>query len=175
MESISSPIIIKRNAVDDAESARDESSGRKRTTKEIIEEIEESYDNIIIDCFRYLGCASLKEVHQMTLNEYSYRMLAYRLSVVDKDENDHKQAWLNVTVNNEKEVGSGKNKKRERIFKNFTDFYDKEKEIDKILNVGQQHNGHKKEVIKKKKIETTSGFDARKAARMAAKLNRSKG
>lgn len=111
----------------------------------------------------------------MTLNEYSYRMLAYRLSVVDKDENDHKQAWLNVTVNNEKEVGSGKNKKRERIFKNFTDFYDKEKEIDKILNVSKRQISEKKEVIKKKKIETTSGFDARKAARMAAKLNRAKG
>ena len=39
----------------------------------------EAYENILINCFRYLEITDLSEIERMTLYEYEVRLLAFQL------------------------------------------------------------------------------------------------
>jgi hypothetical protein len=56
-------------------------------------------------------------------------MEAAQLRAVDKDYRNHLQAFLNFAVQAEKKAGKGKTKP---VYKRFKQFYDYEKEVQKI-------------------------------------------
>lgn len=63
----------------------------------------------------------------MTLYEYEVRMLACRLRRLDGERDLYMQAWVNH------QVKATRGKKAEPYFKNFTKFFDYEKEEKNIL------------------------------------------
>ncbi|THB62176.1 hypothetical protein [Vagococcus silagei] len=72
--------------------------------------------------------SNIKEIESMTVYEFNVRMLSYRLSELDKQQDLHLQAWLNQMVQATK--GSGKNvKPYYRSFKEFFDFETYQNEI----------------------------------------------
>ncbi|MGN7284341.1 hypothetical protein ACTHP3_05235 [Shouchella rhizosphaerae] len=103
-----------------------------RKSDEKIMTSEDTYNEIIINCFRYLGINSLYEAEILTLKEYQVRMKAYQLKRVDKEFEMHHQAWINNQVKATKEVG----KKPVPIYKTFKEFYDYEAQVKEIHNPG---------------------------------------
>ncbi|WP_143804718.1 hypothetical protein [Paraliobacillus ryukyuensis] len=92
------------------------------------------YENIILNCFRFLKFKNLYEVEVLTLYEYQLRMQAYRLSRVDHEYDMHMKAWLNNQVKGTKEQGN----KQVPIYKKFTQFFDYEKRLKEIEKPLQQ-------------------------------------
>ena len=86
-----------------------------------------------MNCFRYLGYTSFRDVDQLTIPEYKLLMQAVRLKQVDMDYRNHLQAFLNFAVKAEKKTG--KNKSRP-VYSKFLKFYDYKKEIEKAQNGG---------------------------------------
>lgn len=64
-------------------------------------------------------------------------MEAVRLKQVDLDYRNHWQAFLNFAVKAEKKTG--KNKSRP-VYKNFKQFFDYKKEIEKVTNPEKERN-----------------------------------
>ena len=67
--------------------------------------LEETYHEIIINCFRYLNFTSLYHIEILTLREYALRVRAFQLQQIDKEYRMYKQAWLNHQVTLTKEQG----------------------------------------------------------------------
>ncbi|SHK31616.1 hypothetical protein [Hespellia stercorisuis] len=88
------------------------------------------YRQIALNCFRYLDFKSFAEVDRLTMPEYKLLMKAVRLREIDKDYRNHLQAFLNFSVKAEKKVGKNKSKP---VYKRFTNFYNYEKEVEKVL------------------------------------------
>lgn len=65
----------------------------------------------------------------MTFPEYKLLMEAVKLKEVDKDYRNHLQAFLNLAVKAKKKAGKNKQKP---VFSRFKQFYDYEKEIEKV-------------------------------------------
>lgn len=93
----------------------------------------DTYNEIIINCFRYLGINSLYEAEILTLKEYQVRMKAYQLKKIDKEFDMHYQAWVNNQVKAAKEMG----KKSVPVYKKFKDFYDYEARMKEIHDPGR--------------------------------------
>jgi len=87
------------------------------------------YEEIIINCFRYLGFTSLYDIKILTLQEYLLRMKAYRLQQVDKEYDMHLQAWHNHRVTWTKEQGN----KQVPVYRTFKEFFDYEKRLKEVL------------------------------------------
>lgn len=96
-------------------------TGTKPTERVDIEEI-------IINAMRFFGY-SLHEAEEMTLREYSYMMHVFNLKRIDQERDLHMQAYLNHAVTSTKSIG----KKQVPAYKTFKDFYDYEKEINRLL------------------------------------------
>lgn len=79
---------------------------------------------------RYLGYTSLEQVDRLTIPEYELLMEGVQLRLVDQDYRNHLQAFLGLQVRAEKKTGKNK---RKPVYRTFRDFYDYEKEINKIL------------------------------------------
>ncbi len=62
----------------------------------------------------------------MTLREYELRMLAFKLSQVDEEMKQHRQAFLN-------DAARARDKKGEPIYKEFSSFYNYEERINETL------------------------------------------
>lgn len=73
----------------------------------------------------------------MTIPEYELLMEAVKLKHVDMDYRNHLQAFLNFAVKAENKVG--KNKSRPRFTK-FKQFYDYEKELEKVKGKGKEES-----------------------------------
>ena len=86
------------------------------------------YQQIALDCFRYLDFKSFAEVDRLTIPEYELLMKAVRLKQVDMDYRNHLQAYLNFAVKAEKKSG----KKSKPVYTKFKKFYDYEAEIKKV-------------------------------------------
>lgn len=80
---------------------------------------------------RYLGINNLKEIDRLTISEYELRLKVYRLKKLDEQELLHQQAWANWQVQATKTQG----KKEVPVYRNFQDFFDKEKFENEILGV----------------------------------------
>lgn len=62
----------------------------------------------------------------MTLKEYELRLKALRLQNVDESYKEHRQAFLNFSVQAMKPAGKGK---QVPVYRTFRKFYDYEKEL----------------------------------------------
>ena len=91
----------------------------------------EEMNYIILDCFRYFGFTSFKQVDQLTLAEYELMMEALELRMLDESLHEHRQAFLNFAVKAEKKAGKGKTKP---VYKRFRQFFDFDKELKKMKN-----------------------------------------
>ncbi|MBU5267916.1 hypothetical protein KQI21_14130 [Virgibacillus proomii] len=89
---------------------------------------EETYHEMIINCFRYLNFTSLYQIEILTLREYALRVRAFQLQQIDKEYRMYKQAWLNHQVTLTKEQG----KKQVPIYRRFKDFFDYEKHLKEV-------------------------------------------
>lgn len=74
---------------------------------------------------------SLEEVDRLTIAEYKLLMEGVRLKEIDKDYRNHLQAFLNFAVRSEKKAGKGKSRP---VYTKFRQFYDYEKELEKVNN-----------------------------------------
>ena len=81
-----------------------------------------------MNCFRFLDFKSFEEVDRLTFAEYALLMEAVRLKQIDIDYRVHQQAFLNLAVKAQKQVG----KKVKYIYSNFEKFYDYKKELKKV-------------------------------------------
>lgn len=84
------------------------------------------YEEIALNCFRYLDYKSLAEVDKLTIPEYRLLMQGVKLKQVDEDFRVHQQAYLNFAVKAEKKVGKNKTKP---VYSRFDKFFDYEKAI----------------------------------------------
>ena len=105
--------------------AEAESSGGELT------DFEDVYREVALNCFRFLDFKSFAEVDRLTIPEYTLLMEAVRLKQIDMDYRNHLQAFLNFSVKATKKTGKYKSKP---VFTKFKQFYDYEKELDKITN-----------------------------------------
>lgn len=83
-----------------------------------------------MNCFRFLGFKGFDEVDRLTIAEYELLMKAAELREADLDYRLHMQAFLNVQAGAKKKAG--KNKER-LVYNRFDKFYDRKKEIDRIM------------------------------------------
>ncbi len=88
---------------------------------------EETYHEILLNAFAYLGFSDIWKIERMTLVEYELRMEAYQLKQVDRQNEIAQQAWLNQQV--QATTGS-KNPKPK--YQTFDDFFDKKAAIDNV-------------------------------------------
>mgnify|MGYP006866382729 FL=1 len=77
-----------------------------------------------------MGFKSFDEVNRLTIAEYELLMKAAELREADIDYRLHMQAFLNVQAGAKKKAG--KNKER-LVYNRFDKFYDRKKEIDRIM------------------------------------------
>ncbi|MEG1497573.1 MAG: hypothetical protein RR385_09405 [Clostridiales bacterium] len=110
--------------------ASGESCGEERVTS-----FEDVYQEIALNCFRYLGFKGFKEVDRLTIPEYELLIKAVQLKQIDMDYRLHMSAYLNFVVKAEKKAGKNKTVP---VYKHFKKFYDYEKEIEKVLGVGNR-------------------------------------
>ena len=94
------------------------------------------YKEVALNCFRYLDFKSFSEVDRLTIPEYRLLMKAVNLRETDKTFRNHLQAFLNFKVQAKKNVGKNKQKP---VYTRFTQFYDYDKEIDKIMKRDEKH------------------------------------
>lgn len=86
------------------------------------------YKEVALNCFRYLDFKSFEEVDRLTIPEYNLLMEAVELKMVDMDYRNHLQAFLNFAVKAEKKSG----KKRRPVYTKFKQFFNYEKELEKV-------------------------------------------
>ena len=89
------------------------------------------YREVALNCIRFLDYKSLEEVDRLTIAEYKLLMEGARLREIDKDYRNHLQACLNFSVRSEKKTGKGKSKP---VYTKFKQFYDYERELEKVNN-----------------------------------------
>ncbi|WP_312681499.1 hypothetical protein [Lactococcus taiwanensis] len=86
---------------------------------------------MMLNAFRYFDLTSLLDFERMTIREYSIRMTAIALKKLDQEELIHQQAWANWQVQATKTRG----KAEVPIYRNFKQFFDKEKIESEILGI----------------------------------------
>lgn len=74
---------------------------------------------------------SFAEVDRLTIPEYNLLIEAVRLKQIDQDYRNHLQAFLNFAVKAEKKTGKGKSRP---VYSKFKQFYNYEKEVEKVTN-----------------------------------------
>lgn len=68
---------------------------------------------------------------RLTIPEYNLLIEAVRLKQIDQDYRNHLQAFLNFAVKAEKKTGKGKSRP---VYSKFKQFYNYEKEVEKVTN-----------------------------------------
>ena len=79
------------------------------------------YEEIAINCYRYLGLTTPDQVDALTIPDYKIMMEAYDLRAIDEQEKIHQMAFATLRV---KEKNKSGNKYK---YRRFEDFFDKEK------------------------------------------------
>ena len=87
------------------------------------------YEYIIINCIRYFNITNISDIDKMTFNNYILLMRGKRLQLFDEDYKLYKLAFLNRQINLTKQQG----KKEIYIYKTMKDFFDYEKEYNKLM------------------------------------------
>ena len=108
-----------------------------------------------MNCFRFLGFKGFDEGDRLTIAEYELLMKAAELREADIDYRLHMQAFLNVQAGAKKKAG--KNKER-LVYNRFDKFYDRKKEIDRIMKPkGKSRFSDIGELFRKRKGGDQSG------------------
>ena len=102
--------------------------GKTDGGNEPVKSFRDTYKEIALNCFRYLDFKNFDEVDRLTLPEYTLLMEAVRLKQVDLDYRNHLQAFLNFAVQSTKKSG----KTSRPVYRKFKQFFDYEKEIQKV-------------------------------------------
>ena len=103
-------------------------AGRKiRKIQSVASITESEYEEVAVFCFRFLGFTTLEQVDNMTLREYRLLVRAHELKSVDEDYRCHEQAFLNFAVQARRKNGNP-------VYKRFRQFYDYERQIEKVAN-----------------------------------------
>lgn len=90
----------------------------------------EVYEEIALNCFRYLDFKSFKEIDELTITEYELLMKAVALRLIDMDYRNHLQAFLNFSVQAKKRAGK---KKVAPVYDKFSKFFDYKKAVDEVI------------------------------------------
>lgn len=90
-----------------------------------------------INCFRYLGFTSFEQVDRLTIAQYEVMMEALELRMLDQDFHEHRQAFLNLAVQAQKKAGKGKTRP---VYRRFKQFFDYDRELDKLRSRKNQKN-----------------------------------
>lgn len=99
--------------------------------EEIDEAFEETYERVVMTCFRYLDFKSLEQVDNITPFEYRILMKSKELQIVDKHYEIHLQAYLNMTAQARRPVG----KKLKPVYTKFDKFFDYQKQLDRVMGI----------------------------------------
>ena len=99
--------------------------------EEIDEAFEETYERIVMTCYRYLDFKSLEQVDNITPFEYRILMKSKELQIVDKHYEIHLQAYLNMTAQARRPVG----KKLKPVYTKFDKFFDYQKQLDRVMGI----------------------------------------
>lgn len=94
-----------------------------------------TFDDILTNCYRFLGINDPEKVLDMTPRQYYALMRGYNYQVIDSNYDMHKQAWLNNQVKATKSTGT--KGKTEPVFGTFRKFFDYERELKRV---DQQYN-----------------------------------
>lgn len=92
------------------------------------------YHRIAVECFRYFGFHSFREVDQLTIPQYEILSEAYELRLVDEEKDMHWQAFLNFAVQAKKKVGKHKSRPVYTKFEKFFDYKARLSEVQKKKN-----------------------------------------
>ena len=96
-----------------------------------------------------MGFKSFDEVNRLTIAEYEILMKAAELREADLDFRLHMQAFLNIQAGAKKKAG--KNKER-LVYSRFDKFYDRKREVDRIMHPKKKSRFEKiGEIIKRQK------------------------
>ncbi|MGX7211319.1 hypothetical protein [Enterococcus innesii] len=98
------------------------------------------YEQIKLNCIRYLDVGSFVDIGRMTINEYKLRMKAARLKKLDESSIIYRQAWLVAQA-------QGYDKKGKPVYKTFKEFFDFQKQENLILGIDEEEN-LKREILK---------------------------
>lgn len=98
--------------------------GRTGETAEL-KSFDEIYEEIAVNCFRYLGFTSFSEVDRLTLREYRIMMKAAQLRQLDEQQKIHLVAWLSFAA-------QAKRKNGKPVYSKFERFFNFKKELAKI-------------------------------------------
>lgn len=85
------------------------------------------YENIALNCFRYLGYKSFDDVDRLNLREYRVLMKAVNLKTVDRMFDIHLSAFKNFEVRARKKSGRP-------VYRNFDKFYNYRREVDRVMS-----------------------------------------
>lgn len=94
-----------------------------------------TYEDIAVNCFRYLNFKSFEEVDRLFLDEYELLMKAVRLKRVDREYEIHLQAYINQVAKSTKKVG--KHSQRP-VYQKFSDLFDYEERVNTVLGIVKQ-------------------------------------
>ncbi len=106
-----------------------------------------TYDRIVIICMSELNIKSLKEINNLTLSEFNYRMYALRFEILRKEYDLYKLAFAIRDAAATKNIGTEKKPKEAYVFKSVNDIIDYEYNYKRLLEGKQiMFTNEKKEI-----------------------------
>ena len=109
--------------------------------------MDDLYDEIALNCFRFFGFTSFKEVDDLTIHQYKIMKKALRLRQVDEEYAAHQVAYETFRASATKKQG----RREVPVYKTFKQFYDYEKELDKAEKFFDDKENRFKDLIDYKK------------------------
>ena len=100
--------VLRERDVNEPARKEDGGSGERRAGEDRVASFEEIYQEVALNCFRYLGFKGFDEVDRLTIAEYELLMKATELREADIDYRLHMQAFLNVQAGAKKKAGKNK-------------------------------------------------------------------
>ena len=109
--------------------------------------MEDLYDEIAFNCFRFFGFTTFKEVDDLTIHQYKIMKKALRFRQVDDEYAIHKLAYETFRASATKKQG----RRETPVYRTFKQFYDYEHELDKAEKAFDDKDNKFKDLIDYKK------------------------
>lgn len=101
----------------------------------------------MLNSLAYLGFSDIREIEDMTFDEYNLRIEAYQLKQIKEQEKLALLAWFNQRV----KATTGNAKHPKPKYKKFTDFFDAMEMIDVLRDEFEEDYKPRTEKVKEKK------------------------
>lgn len=101
---------------------------------------------MILCSIRYLKLTNITDIERLTLREYRLLMKGHAFRMLDEEESLYIQAWLSREIGATKQVGKDK---WEYVYKEFNQFFDREKREKQILKGGPQETSEPKSMLER--------------------------